>query len=73
MGALGSALMVSLRDLGWAIKMEPGERPSIVRDDVRVYPFHLFYDLAEGKLTSDAWREMVKKGGIEGLNLGPAT
>ena len=51
--------------------MEPGERPSIVRDDLKVYPFHFFYDLAEGKLTSDAWRETVKKGGIEGLNLGP--
>jgi len=70
-GALGCALMVSLRDLGWTIRMEPGERPSIVREDLRVYPFHLFYDLAEGKLTSDAWRETVKKGGIEGLNLGP--
>ena len=73
MGAIGSALMVSLRDLGWTIRMEPGERPSVVRDDVKVYPFNLFYDLAEGKLTSDAWRETVKKGGIEGLNLGPAT
>jgi Zn-dependent protease with chaperone function len=73
MGAIGSALMVSLRDLGWTIRMEPGERPSIVRDDVKVYPFSLFYDLAEGKLTSDAWRETVKKGGIEGLNLGPVT
>ena len=72
MNALGSALLVSLRDLGWTIAMEPGDRPTVVRDGVRVEPFHIFIDMAEGKMTRDEWRERCRSGGFEGLNLGPA-
>lgn len=72
MNALGSALVVSLRDLGWTIAMEPGDRPSVVRDGVRVEPFHIFVDMAEGKFTRAEWKERCRSGGFEGLNLGPA-
>jgi heat shock protein HtpX len=72
MGAIGAVLMVALRDRGWAIRMEPGERPSVVLDGIRIEPFHVFYDLAEGKLTRESWLEKVKKGGLEGLELGAA-
>jgi heat shock protein HtpX len=71
MGALGSVLMIALRDQGWAISMEPGERPGVVRDGVRVEPYHVFYDLADGKLTREAWLEKCAKGGFGGLDLGP--
>jgi Zn-dependent protease with chaperone function len=69
--ALGSALLVALRDRGWTIRMEPGERPGVVQGDVRVEPFHVLLDIAEGKLTPEAWRAKCQAGGFEGLNLGP--
>jgi len=72
MSALGSALLVSLRDQGWTIAMEPGDRPTVIRDGVRVEPFHIFVDMAEGKMSRDEWKERCKSGGFEGLNLGPA-
>jgi Zn-dependent protease with chaperone function len=70
--ALGAVLLVALRDLGWAIRMEPGERPSVELSGERVEPFHVLIDLAEGKMTRDAWRSKCRSGGFEGLNLGPA-
>jgi hypothetical protein len=39
---------------------------------VRVEPFHVFVDIAEGKMTRDEWKARCKSGGFEGLNLGPA-
>ncbi|HVE42615.1 MAG TPA: M48 family metallopeptidase [Planctomycetota bacterium] len=69
--ALGATLLVSLRDLGWTIDCEPGDRPAVIRENERVEPLHIFLDLAEGKLTRDAWRAKCKSGGFEGLNLGP--
>jgi len=72
MTAVGTAFAVGLRDRGWTIGMEPGERPSLTRGEVRVEPFHVFIDLAEGKLTAEAWRERCRTAGLEGMTLGAA-
>lgn len=71
--ALGLALSVSLRDRGWTLRMEPGERTSLFKDGVQVDPFHVFIDLAEGKLTRESWRERCAAGGFDSLDLGVAT
>jgi len=70
--ALGTALIVSLRELGWTVHSEPGERVSARQGECRVEPFHVFTDFAEGRLTQEEWRRRCRSYGLEGLNLGPA-
>src|SRR5204863_9456763 len=68
--ALGIALLVSLRDLGWTLLVEPGERIALIKESLKVEPFHVFIDLAEGKLTRDSWRERCAAGGFDAVDLG---
>jgi Zn-dependent protease with chaperone function len=70
-GALGVALLVGLRDSGWTLHADPGERVAARRGEHRIEPFHVFIDFAEGKLTPEAWKERCRAAEIAGLNLGP--
>jgi Zn-dependent protease with chaperone function len=70
MGAIGVAFAVALRDRGWTLSSEPGERVALIREGQRLEPLHVFVDLAEGKLTPDLWREQCRAAGLDGMTLG---
>jgi Zn-dependent protease with chaperone function len=72
MDALGLLLMVSLSARGWSVRMEPGERPAAMRDGLRVEPFHVFMDIAEGTLTPESWCAQCVAGGFGDVDLGAA-
>jgi heat shock protein HtpX len=70
MTSIGIVLTVWLRDRGWRVSMDPGERVTVTKGEHRIEPMHLYIDLAEGKLTRDSWRERCRSAGIEGKPLG---
>jgi Zn-dependent protease with chaperone function len=68
--AIGVAMLVALKDRGWTLTAGPGERAAAIRGDVRIEPFHIFLDLAEGKLTRAGWKAKCDAGEIGDMNLG---
>ena len=70
MKAIGVALLVALKDRGWSLTARPGERTAATRGEVRVEPFNIFLDLAEGKLTRADWKAKCDAGEFGDMNLG---
>jgi heat shock protein HtpX len=68
-GLLAGALVLTLIGKGWQLEAQPGNF-YLHRGNQRLDPFAMFGELAEGKITVEAWRERCREWGIEGASLG---
>lgn len=68
---LGVALGLALLEKGWQLEAQPGSF-SLYRDGEKVDVFGMIQELADGKITPEAWRERCKELGIAGAPLGLA-
>ncbi|MGO8815808.1 MAG: M48 family metallopeptidase [Terriglobia bacterium] len=65
---LGSGFSLALLASGWQVHAHPGEC-YFQRGVEQLRPFHVVQELAEGKLTREAWLERARNLGIEELRL----
>jgi Zn-dependent protease with chaperone function len=66
---LGCALGTALHRAGWRLEIEPGAPVRLHKGDVAVEVFNVLPRLAQGKMTSEAWRSTCERGGIGPLSL----
>jgi hypothetical protein len=66
----GSALCVMLVDRGWTPNVVPGAEVSFQRDGLAIRPFHVPYDIAEGRLLPSEWLALCEQAGIADVDLG---
>lgn len=57
---LAMALAVALSRQGWELRALPGEL-YLTRGDCRIEPFPVVGELADGKLTPEAWRQLCRR------------
>jgi len=67
-GLLAGALALALIEKGWQLEAQPGNF-YLLRGSESLDPFAMFGELAEGKITVEAWRERCREWGIEGASL----
>jgi len=66
---VGAALATALQKRGWALAAEPGAEVALRLGDKVVHPFGVIGQLADGKLSADAWRKTCEEAGIADLAL----
>ncbi|HEX8693159.1 MAG TPA: M48 family metallopeptidase [Longimicrobium sp.] len=69
-GILGCALLTAFHAAGAPIQAPVGAPVTVEVDGTVVRPFQLLRDLAAGTVTRDAWREVCRRSGIAGVDLG---
>jgi hypothetical protein len=67
---LGAALTVTLHNNGWELSALPGDPVYARHDQWEIKPFDVLEELASGKQSADAWRQLCEEAGIADLDLG---
>jgi hypothetical protein len=67
---IAGALSVALHRRQWALSFLPGREPTFKKGDTVINPYEVISDLAEGKLTKEAWYKICRDAGIADLDLG---
>jgi hypothetical protein len=67
---LGSALFVALRREGFTVRFRPGEALTLEHDGQRVATWDTIEQLADGRLSPDAFRALCDEAGLPECDLG---